>query len=365
MKKILYGVCGIGNGHTFRQLPIITTFAEQETQIMIFAYGTSYRFYENFAKDYPHIRVERVAVPFYQGSPTGLDFATSLDLEQNKQNFFEINCQALAQANQWLGKPDLVISDYEPVSAQYAYAHHAHLITIDQQSKYLVGTFPQNLSGQSYGDEVMRLRLFFPKAYKRIACSFFDVERREDTTEQVIICPPPIRQHIKTLQRCLHPERKDIIVYFSEQHFQDQSLQEIISLLEKTHGVTFHVFLPHKHQSLPPSTTQVTFYHHGDVQFDTLLSTCHGIIATAGHTLLSEAMHLGIPVLALTLPIYEQLMNGHIIATNDFGMACQTLDQEQLTRFIQTLPHYAKAICQDTSVLLKAQPGESLMDYLT
>jgi Glycosyl transferase family 1 len=69
-----------------------------------------------------------------------LDFAASLDAAQNQHiNFFQENIAAMAQAQKMIGKPDLVISDYEPVSAQYAYAYDAPLITVDQQSKYLIG----------------------------------------------------------------------------------------------------------------------------------------------------------------------------------------------------------------------------------
>jgi hypothetical protein len=45
-----------------------------------------------------------------------------------------------------IGKPDLVISDYEPISAQYAYASGTPLVTIDQQSKYLVGDYEPRAS---------------------------------------------------------------------------------------------------------------------------------------------------------------------------------------------------------------------------
>lgn len=39
---ILWGVCGIGHGHTFRQLPLIQHFADEGHKIMIFAYNNSF-----------------------------------------------------------------------------------------------------------------------------------------------------------------------------------------------------------------------------------------------------------------------------------------------------------------------------------
>lgn len=364
MKKILYGICGIGNGHTYRQLPIITTFAERGDQVMIFAYGSSYAFYHQFAKDYPNLAVERVAVPFYQGCASGLDFSASLKMVQNQENFFAINTQAWAKASQWLGQPNLVISDYEPTSAQYAYAYHAPLITFDQQSKYLMGDFPETLSGQSYRDEVMRLRLFFPKAAKRIACSFFHVAPRQDPkAESVVICPPPLRDQILQIQRAPQQGSHTIIVYFSEQHFAHHSLPEMVDLFSEFSTTRFHIFLPQVQKDLPLNNHQAMFYHHGDSQFNELLANCHGIIATAGHTLLAEAMYLGIPVYTLPLPIYEQLINADVIDRHGFGLSHGEISKEKLAYFLAHLPTFAQNIHKDRTTLLRTTDLPSLMGH--
>jgi UDP:flavonoid glycosyltransferase YjiC (YdhE family) len=39
-KKILYGVCGIGMGHTYRQLPLLDELAI-DNRIVLFVYGES------------------------------------------------------------------------------------------------------------------------------------------------------------------------------------------------------------------------------------------------------------------------------------------------------------------------------------
>ncbi len=44
-RKILYGICGIGTGHTYRQLPIVEHFVGKGDRLVIFAYGESLDFY--------------------------------------------------------------------------------------------------------------------------------------------------------------------------------------------------------------------------------------------------------------------------------------------------------------------------------
>src|SRR3972149_4745327 len=104
MKKILFGVSGIGNGHANRETPIIEELAK-ENRIMIFAHDDSLT----------------------------------------------------------------VLTD------RFGDNKNVPLVTSDQQSKFLFGDFPVTLGGFTYEDEVKRLSMFFPKADKRIACSFFRV----------------------------------------------------------------------------------------------------------------------------------------------------------------------------------------------
>ena len=66
-KKILYGIAGIGLGHTYRQLPIIEYLAKKYL-LVIFAYDKSYEFYSSHFKNRKSVYVERVAVPFFRVS---------------------------------------------------------------------------------------------------------------------------------------------------------------------------------------------------------------------------------------------------------------------------------------------------------
>ncbi|MDB5184508.1 MAG: hypothetical protein JWN38_316 [Candidatus Saccharibacteria bacterium] len=360
MKKILYGVCGIGNGHIYRQLPMLSYLA-QSHKIMIFAYGDSLKFFSAYFADHANVRIAEVAVPYYVGIRSGIDFEASAKLiEESGINYTAINSHALAAADEYLGQADLAISDYEPTTAQYAYAHGVPLVTIDQQSKYLSGAFPDELQGTTYVDEVVRLQMFFPTAAARIACSFFKVPQRPGS-QKVYLFPPVLRSDFRR-----HEERKpnELLVYLSAQQGLHQNHASLINVLAQESSTIFHVFLP-KNASLPlvPSRN-VRLYHHGDDSFKFLLETCGGIVTTAGHSLLSEAMYLGVPVLALPLPLYEQQMNAKIIRLGQFGLSSPSLTPEVLNQFITNLTQYADNIKTDTKFLLRGDGQHAIMDFI-
>ena len=370
-KKILYGVCGIGMGHTYRQLPLLDELAI-DNRIVLFVYGESKLFYEEHFRHSENVTVLTVSVPFYVGNAQGLDFAeTARRIAASGIDHEAINLAAMEKTQELIGKPDLVISDYEPISAQYAYASGTPLVTIDQQSKYLVGDYDQELAGQTCLDEVARLRLFFPAAALRLACSFFTVPRRSGksgTSEKVIICPPIIKPAIVAIKKRRRLTQQDksksgtgtgtgtrtrtrtrsILVYISSQRDFVQSYEEVLTVLSTAPEYHFHVFVKELPQHLLAGLpNNITLRRHGDPRFLDVLAECQGIVTTGGHTLVSEAMYLGIPAYLIPLAVYEQQINAHAVGDNNFGVCAENINQPQLATFLSQLESFAVNIIND------------------
>lgn len=353
MRNILYGVCGIGLGHTFRQLPMLNHFVENDN-VVIFGYGRSSEFYREHFKDADNVSVQDVAVPFIVGNKNGLDFAASATHPANVgKDFTTPNLKAMAAAIDKLGQPDLVVTDYEPNSAQVAYATGAPLVTIDQQSKYLIGDFPKELASQGYADEQMRLRMFFPQADKRIACSFFDVTGKGD----VMMVGPVIREAVTQMT----PSRISLLVYLSSQQEVPQSYQSIVDAVGNVE-MPVDVYFKDGFSGAVPENVRV--HKHGDGTFDAALESAAGIVTTAGHTLLSEAMHLGTPVYAIALPVYEQQMNATVVGENGFGVFEDAVTSEAVQGFVGGLPKYAANIANNRKVLLREPSQGRIIDSL-
>jgi uncharacterized protein (TIGR00661 family) len=367
MKKIVYGICGIGNGHLYRQLPIIDFLLENNHKIMIFTYGTAFEF---FNKKYiptlsqlkqELIQVALVDVPYFIGKKDGLDFVKAAEI--NRAMTMTNNLEAFSQAQKYIGRPDLIISDYEPYSAQYGYAYDCPVVTIDQQSRYLLKSLPLELNGTSYIDEIMRLNMFFPKAEKRFACSFFKIPVSQ-ANNSVEIIPTNIRPEILALKN-RPSEEMHYIIYLTAQAGFKQDLSEIVNIL-KNRNEKFTIFLNKDsyQKQLNNNFKNIHFATHGDKAFEKLLETCSGIISTAGHTLLSEAMHLEIPVYAMPLDLYEQQLSAKVIGDNNFGINYQTLTNEKLEEFIKNNDLYRINIILDQNNLYKDNGLDILFKYI-
>jgi len=357
-RKILFGICGLGNGHTFRQFPLVEYFSKKY-QVMIFAHDNSFDFYAAHFKKNPNVKIIQVTIPFYVGNKDGLDFKASANHPINQKEIFKINCLALDRATKELGQPDLVITDYESVSAQYAYATGAPLVTIDQQSKFLCGKFPKELGGFNFKDEVKRLNMFFPRVQARIALSFFNFSIKPQAQE-VKIFAPTIRKEITELKR--QPKKDSILVYISSAREFGQTWSEVLEIFAKRPEINFQVFLGEKPDLVLP--TNVKTYKHGDKNFLSLISQCSGIIATAGHSLLSEAVYLGIPVLAIPIAPYEQHLNALAIKKNHLGVSEKKLSNKTLDKFIKGLPKFEKNLKSDNKYINRRIGQNEIIAFL-
>jgi len=355
--KILWGISGIGTGHSNRQLPIIRYFLSKGHTLAIFCYDESYRIYYQLFKDNKSITLIKVDIPFIAGNKNGLDWERTAIINQGK-DFNTINSKAIAKAIETIGKPDLVISDYEPLSAQFAYAYDIPFVTFDQQSKYLCGEYPE-LNEQTVTEEIMRLRMFFPKANARIACSFFKVDTSKNKFD-VIVLPSTLKEEILNLRK---QEEERIIVYITSQREFVQEIKEVIDVLTTQKEQKFDIFIKEIPNLELPSN--ISIYKHGDNnRFYESLSKSKAIISTAGHTLLSEAMYLGIPVYAVPLSIYEQQMNANIIDENEFGISRSKIDVENLKYFLENLATFKKKIKEDKTILFKRSGEKEIIEIL-
>ncbi len=337
MKKILYGICGIGNGHVFRQLPRILGYLENNATVAVLCYGRSFDVLYEYQARHKNLYLFKVEIPYIPGSSSGLDFIGASALANPEG--VKINFEAMSKVSDLIGKPDIVFSDYEPFSASYAYAYDSPLITIDQQSKYLFETCPETLNNTSYLDEVMRLRLFFPKASLRIACSFFKIDRSAKYPELHIV-QAPVRETLRH-EKLIKPKENNFLVYLSEQYLSQDFYEKLGDTLSVHTNSIFHVYVP-KSIILRVNTKNVNYFYHGDPSFESRFLQSCGVISTAGHSLLSECVYLHKPVLAIPLSIYEQQMNAFVIEHAGVGIRANMINSDVITEFTTQINTFRK-----------------------
>lgn len=356
MSRIIYGVCGIGNGHIYRQVPVIEYLLKNNHTIVFFAYGNSFNYLSKNYSHFNNVKIKEVWNPYFMGDVNGINFKKSFEVNANNSEKYKLNLEAFRVAEEFIGIPDFVISDYEQQSAQYAYVHDVKLITIDQQSKFLSKEYKKNINNTSCQDEVMRLNMFFPRA-TRIACSFFKLYNHYYPDKNLSIVPSVLRKEISEIANI--PNGIDYLVYLTADGGYEQEMKGVLDIFSKRKE-KFHIFIQNKELKLSYNEN-IKIYNHGDKKFIELMSVCSGIICTAGHSLLSEAAFLNIPVYAIPLNLYEQQLNAKIFQDNGFGVMSKDVNDKTLNIFLKNVGTYRKNLRNDTAILFKENGYDKLI----
>ncbi|MFH1193334.1 MAG: glycosyltransferase family protein [Candidatus Jorgensenbacteria bacterium] len=355
-KKILLGICGIGQGHSLRQKIVLEILLTKKCDIVIFAFGESLKFYR---KHFKELKIIPVSVPWIHGGKLGINFSKTASEEvNNNPNFIKNNFGAMNEAIEYFGgHPDFVVSDYEPISAQLAYIFNIPLITIDQQSKYLAYDF-HSIDNMSGIEEKQRLSLFFPRAEKRFACSFFRINGRAHDKFDINIIPSPIRDRIidiNQVRKSANLSEDDILVYFSPYGKFVQPLNEVLEIFALFPKKNFYIF-SHEINTVSKRNKKIKNIYlrsYDDNSFGEILAKTKRAISTAGHNFLSEVMFLGIASYAVPLQTFEQHFNAHVVGKNNFGVKAANISFKKLNYFLNNTNYFIDNINKDKSILLK------------
>jgi len=330
--KIVLGVCGFGLGHSIRQRPILEGLLARGHRVILIANDQSYQYY---ARNFPKIPLLRVYVPVIYTTPDGLDFArTANDPRNNLAKANPAFWNACGAIQQTFGKPDVVISDYDMISAQMAYLFGAPLVTLDQQSKFLGYEFP-DIGNFKPNEHRMRLGYFFPKAKARIATSFFKVNYAPVAEYPVAIIPPIIGQDVKRTKA--NPVPKQVILYVSAADALEQSFDDLAEVFSAFPDYRFFCVRDGTFNKLPSNVIPIP---NTRAEFLVTLANSSAVIATAGHNLITESLYLHVPMFLLPFTHYEQQLNARTIEREGFGCAAATVTEGNLWQFFNDLDRY-------------------------
>lgn len=323
--KILVGVCGIGNGHLSRQTCVIEYLLEEGNEVVV---ATTDGNMEYFKNKFPDISVVNVNIPWITCNENGIDFVDCLkkyndnNVDQYK-SFFEFSIKV---NNLFNGVADVIITDYEPNVAQYAYAVNKPLVCMEQQSKFLY-LDEKKTENFSIVEEINRLNYFFPKYDKKIISSFFPIEISDDNVE---IVSPIVKEFDKVFVE------NQILVYFSP-YSNSYKYKLVLDAISKLKYLNFVVYSQQKFDDYK-SENIIFKSFSSSFKDDMEKSVC--LITTAGHQLLSEAISINRPVYVMPLDTYEQNYNALMIETYGLGMKAKDITSEEIECFYRNINNY-------------------------
>jgi len=330
MKKILIGICGIGNGHINRQKSIINALLEYDVQIVL---AITQQNYDIFDKLYPQLKKVTIHIPWIVSDNNGLNFEETLGIYRNKginqfEKFLEFAINVTKIFNNSL--PDIIITDYEPNVAQYSYAINKPLICLEQQSKFL---YIQSdiIKHISIEEEISRIRYFFPKVDMRFISSFFEIKQNNVSDLKLL---PPI---LKKINRGKTDETK-AIVYFSPYSNDVNDFVRILELIKNYNQYYFNIYT---NLEFPNYGEHIVFKKIGE-QFEKDLYDCKFIISSSGHQLISEAINLEIPLYIFPLKTYEQNYNCSMVEQHNLGKRIISCDENEFNSFLSNINEYTE-----------------------
>ena len=329
-KRVLIGICGIGNGHVNRQRAIIDILKDYNVDIVLAITKKSYKLFDEI---YPEIKKIIVNIPWIVCNDEGIDFDLTRKIyikEKNDQfkSFLNFSISVKKAFNNQ--HPDIIFTDYEPNVAQYSYAVNKPLICLEQQSKFLAFN-SDNINGYSINEEKNRLLYFFPRAEKRYVSSFFEIENNGKYNIETL---PPILSKYKRGKNITNK----VVVYFSPYSNDLNNYIKILELIKKYNEYKFHIYTDLNFQEYRKYTNLI-FNKIGN-KFKDDLYDCNFIISTSGHQLISEAINMEIPLYLLSLNTFEQNYNSFIVEKYALGKKAIYFSVKEMDNFISNITVY-------------------------
>ena len=338
MGKIIYGVCGEGLGHAARVMTIVNELRLKH-EFVIFAASSAYTYLKKHLAPSGSIRLERIPglnfrylfkrISYVLSVTSAIPYVLSMDKKVAEMQNKVAGLQA-----------DLVITDFEPLTARLARKQKIPLISIDHQH-FITQLDLQELPWSwRLRARIMSwfIRLYFDWQDQTVVSSFFS--QAFQSTDAVQHVGVTLRSRMQIQKPANGPA---IVVYLRRFHSR-----KLLQLL----GRRKEKFLIYGHH-VPRTEGNLEFKQVDNETFCEDLAQCRALICNAGNQLVGEALSFGKPVLALPESgNFEQQLNGHFLNQMVGGTSVpfEKMNDRVLTEFVESLDEYRRHIDRQSVV---------------
>lgn len=317
--KILYGIQGTGNGHISR-CRIMAKYLKQHNVDVTYLFSGRAKealFDMDVFGNFKH----RQGLTFVTNNGKVSYLATAI-----KNNAVRFIWDVLTLK---VDDYDVIITDFEPVTAWAGKLRNKTVIGIGHQ--YAFGHKTPTTGDSVIAKMVMK---YFAPANVSAGLHWFPY----DST----IFPPIIDT---SLTPHCQGKNKTILVYLP---FEDQ--QEVTQILKTFTSHQFILYSPEFEDNNQVNVSQRKTCYSG---FKTDLTHSSGVICNSGFELISECLHLGLPI--LTKPIQgqmEQLSNALALQQLGFAQVMESLDSDIIEKWLQQKKNGIQVILPDVAQVL-------------
>jgi uncharacterized protein (TIGR00661 family) len=326
--RILYGVNGEGMGHATRSRVVIQSLLERH-DVRVVSSGNAYRFLSDAVPDTEEI----FGLTFAMEDGQIRRWATVVDnLRSAGHELPHTVREWLARVKEW--RPDVVITDFEPLAAAYARYSRTPLVAVDNINMLDRCHHDEEIVRHNREDFLIAKAVthsMVPGALEYVVTTFFEPPVSRACTTLV---PPIVRPEIEAASS----ERGDHLVVYSSGE------EALIDALRVT-DVPCRVYGMRGGPEADQVEGNLEFRPRSGPGFVEDLRTARGVVAGGGFSLLSEAVYLGKPVLAIPLRgQFEQLMNARYLERDGYGLCAEEVDEQVVDRFLEGLDRFEQAL---------------------
>ena len=325
--RILYGVVGEGMGHAMRSRVILDELC-REHEVQVVVSGRAYDYLQKRASE--QLSVQKI-------------WGYSLVYEDNEVDAFKTaarnlkgaltgwpeNIKAYVEITERF-QPDVVISDFESWSYLFAQRHGLPLISVDNmQIINRCKHAPEITAGATRDFELTRAIVKAKVAgadHYHITTFFYPPVRKERTT----LHPPILRPEILAAQPA---PGEHLLVY--QTSTSNTALPEILART----GRECRIYGLRRDLKEEVVEGHLRYQPFSETRFVDDLRTARGVIASAGFTLMGEAVYLRRPMLAVPVAgQFEQVLNARYLEREGYGLAADELTDTRLGEFLERIP---------------------------
>jgi len=326
--KILYGVNGEGMGHATRSQVVIESLMQRH-EVHVVASGAAFKYLSGVLPDVEEI----LGAKFVMEDGEIRRWATV------RQNFTDVGGGAPRSIRHWIEmtrawRPDVVVTDFEPLSAIYARVTRTPLIAVDNINMLDRCVHDEEIyDGHREDFTIARAvtRSMVPNAINYLVTTFFYPKLAKGQTTLV---PPILRQAIIDAE----PEAGEHLVVYS-------SGEESALVALRESGIPCRVYGMRGGPAEGTTDGNLEFKPRSNEGFVEDLRTARGVVAGGGFSLMSEAVYLGKPMLAMPLVgQFEQLMNSRYLEREGYGVSAMELTPAVLDRFTDGLDGFEERL---------------------
>lgn len=326
--RVLYGVNGEGMGHATRSHVVIDALVARH-DVRVVASGAAFHYLRDHLP-----RVDEILGPSF-----AIDQGEIRRWATVRQNLVRGPRELPATVQRWMSMiddwhPDVVITDFEPLTGIFARSTYAPLICVDNINMIDRCRHDSEIIGDQR-DEFMLARAvtraMVPTAGDYIVTTFFRPPIHRGRTTLV---PPILRPEIVAAE----PARGDhLLVYASGD-------ERLLDALRST-AVRCRIYGMRDEPNRGRGEGNLEFRPRSNEGFVEDLRTARAVVAGGGFSLLSEAVYLGKPVLSVPLEgQFEQLMNSRYLAREGYGLCVTEVDAAALDELLTGLDRFERAL---------------------